>query len=174
MSGALKLLVAAVSAVAAAALLVVLYSGARHRALVSHCRNNLRHLGCVAARNIALVDPALSGRAFWQAVREAEYKTVKGDWKPLHPDPFLCPVFGKTHSQPQDPAAIDFRGPRKVREPFESTPRDEPLGADRLGNHADGGHVLYLDLSVRELPAVIRSAAGGDPEWSAAAAALTD
>jgi hypothetical protein len=174
MNGPLKVLVAAAVAVAAAALLVVLYAGARHRAQVSHCRNNLRHLGCIAARNGTLLDPEKAGRAFWQNVREVEYKTVKGDWKPLHPDPFLCPVLGKTHSQPQDPAAIDFRGPKKVREQFETTPKDEPLGADRLGNHADGGHVLYLDLSVRELPAVIRSPGGGDPEWSAAAAALTD
>jgi hypothetical protein len=174
MSGTLKILAAAAVAVAAAALLTVFYAGARHRALVSHCRNNLRHLGCIAARNGTLLDPALKGRAFWQAVREVEYKTVKGDWKPLKPDPFLCPVYGKTHSQPQDPAAIDFRGPKKVRERFEETPKDEPLGADRPGNHADGGHVLYLDLSVRELPAVIRAAEGADPEWSAAAGALTD
>lgn len=174
MSGAVKVLIAAAAAVAAAAILLVLAADARRRARVSHCRNNLRHLGCVAARNGSLLDPSRTGRAFWQAVREVEYRTVKGDWKPMNPDPFVCPVYGRTPSRPQDPASIDYRGPRKGRDRFEDTPKDEPLGADRPGNHASGGHVLYLDLSVREMPADVRPAGESDPAWAAADGALTD
>ena len=174
MSGPLRVLLAASAAVAAAAVLAALYVSARHRALVSHCRNNLRHMGGLAARNGALLDPSRTGRAFWQAVRELEYKTVKGEWRPLHPDPFICPVYGRTPSRPTDPLSIDYRGPKKVRERFEDTPKGEPLGADRPGNHGDGGHVLFLDLSVREMPAGVKAAGESDAAWAEAARVLTD
>jgi hypothetical protein len=134
----------------AAALLLVLYAGARRRGLEAHCRNNLRHLGGLAARNWNALDPALVGRGFWQGVREAQYRDVRGNWKAPDPDPFSCPAHGRTASRPDDPASIDYLGPRRVREEFRSTPKGEALGADRPGNHPGGGHVLRLDASVEE------------------------
>ncbi len=174
MSGLVRLLVAAAAMLAAGAVFLALYVNARHRARVSHCRNNLRHLGGVAARNAPLLDPSRSGRAFWQGVRELEYRTVRGEWRPMNPDPFVCPVLGTTVSRPEDPASIDYRGPVKVRERFEETLKDEPAGADRPGNHPDGGHVLYLDLSVREVPAEVRAAGASDPAWAEVGRFLTD
>jgi hypothetical protein len=47
---------------AVAALMVVLYAGARARGLETHCRNNLRHLGDLAARNWGGIDPQRTGR----------------------------------------------------------------------------------------------------------------
>jgi len=173
-SGAGKILGAAAAAVVAVSLLLILAARARQRGLMSHCRNNLRHLGVVAARNAALLDASCSGRAFWQRVRELEYRTVKGEWRPLRPDPFVCPVWGRTPSRPEDPSSIDYRGPRRPREKLEEIPRDEPLGADRPGNHADGGHVLFLDLSVREMPALVRPAGESEPAWKEADRFLAD
>lgn len=159
---------------AAVAVLVTLYAGARTRGLEAHCRNNLRHLGGLASRNWNGIDPQRTGRDFWQAVREAQYRDVRGKWQPINPDPFVCPVLGTTPSKAEDPACIDYRGPVRVREHLKDTPKTEPLGADRPGNHASGGHVLRLDTSVEERPRIIERAKDGDPAWAAAAAALKD
>lgn len=159
---------------AAAAVLVALYVGARNRGLEAYCRNNLRHLGGLASRNWNLLDPQRTGRDFWQAVREAQYKDVRGTWRPIDPDPFVCPVRGTTVSKVDDASTIDYRGPVKVREQLKDTPKAEPIGADRAGNHGSGGHVLRLDTSVEDLPRLIERAKDGDPAWAAAAAALKE
>ena len=92
----------------------------------------------------------------------------------MNPDPFVCPVHGKTESKPDDPSRIDYRGPRRL-------PKDpkafgaSPLGADRPGNHPDGGgHVLRLDGSVSALPPKVDRVAGGDALWAEADGALSD
>jgi hypothetical protein len=146
-----KLIVAGAAVAAAVALLVVLWVNSVHRARITHCRNNLRHLGSIAARNWQALDPQRTGRAFWQGVRETQYRTVKGEWKPMTPDPFVCPVLGTTNSKPEDPATIDYRGPAAVPDALKDLPQGL-LGADRPGNHPSGGHVLKLDLSVAETP----------------------
>ena len=161
-------------AVAAFAVLVALYAGARTRGLEAHCRNNLRHLGGLAARNWNSIDPQRSGRDFWQAVREAQYKDVRGKWQPIDPDPFVCPVLGTTVSKVDSAQTIDYRGPVKVREQLKDTPKTEPIGADRPGNHGSGGHVLRLDTSVDGLPRLIERVKDGDPAWSSASSALKD
>jgi hypothetical protein len=164
-------LIVALGVLVALAILVVLYSGARRRALLSHCRNNLRHMGGLAARNWNGLDPRKTGRAFWQQVREAQYKDVRGKWQPMVPDPFVCPVLGSTESRADDPKAIDYRGPRIVRDLLKETPKAEPLGADRAGNHPSGGHVLRLDTSVDEAVPLIDAA---DAQWREAEKALKD
>ncbi len=173
MGAAAKLAGAAVALAAAAALLLSLYAGARHRARLSHCRNNLRHIGSVAARNWSLLDPGRTGRGFWQSVRELEYRTVKGDWKAMKPDPFVCPVHGKTASLPADQGAIDYRGPRTVAEDWRTLAKTEPVGADRPGNHPSGGHVLFLDGSVKE-SAQVEAVAADDRFWKEAGRILSD
>jgi hypothetical protein len=170
-----KILLAAALALAAAfALLVVLFVGARTRGMEAYCRNNLRQLGDLAWRNRSAIDPQRTGRDFWQAVREAQYRDVRGKWQSITPDPFVCPVLGTTISRVDDPKTIDFRGPLKVREQFEQTPKAEPIGADRLGNHASGGHVLRLDTSVQDIPKLVDRVKDGDPLWGTAASTLKD
>jgi len=170
----MKLAAAGGALTAVLALLVSLYVGARSRGLEAHCRNNLRQLGDIAWRNRNAVDPERTGRDYWQAVREAQYRDVRGKWQPIDPDPFICPVHGSTASKTDDPHAIDYRGPAKVRERMKDTPKAEPLGADRPGNHSSGGFVLRLDTSVDEAPRLVERAKDGDPLWAAAAAALKD
>jgi hypothetical protein len=159
---------------AAASLLLVLYHHARMRGLESYCRNNLRHLGTIAWNNRRAVDPQRTGRDFWQAVREEQYRDLRGKWRPIEPDPFVCPVRGTTVSNPLNPQTIDYRGPVRVREDFEKTPKTEPIGADRPGNHPSGGHVLRIDGSVQDVPKIVERVKDGDPLWAAAAAALKD
>ena len=170
----MKLALAGGLLAASFALMLTLYVGARRRGLEAHCRNNLRHLGGLAARNWPSLDPNRTGRDFWQAVREAQYKDLRGKWQPMDPDPCVCPVLGTTVSKPEDARAIDYRGPAKVREQLKETPKAEPLGADRVGNHPSGGHVLRLDTSVEELPWLVERSQDGDAAWAAAAAALKD
>jgi hypothetical protein len=169
-----KLLVAAGAAVLALAVLVVLYFGARTRGAEAYCRNNLRHLGGLAVRNWNALDPERTGRDFWQAVREAQYRDVRGKWQPIAPDAFVCPVKGTTVSKVDDKATIDYRGPAKIREQLKDTPRTEPIGADREGNHASGGFVLRLDTSVDGIQRIIERAQGGEPAWAAAASSLKE
>ena len=166
--------VAAGVLLASVALLVALYSGSRARALEAHCRNNLRHLGGLAARNWNAIDPQRSGRDFWQAIREAQYRDVRGKWQPIEPDPFVCPVRGTTVSNATDAKTIDYRGPVKVREQLKDTPRGEPIGADRAGNHGSGGHVLRLDTSVEQFTPLIERVKEGDSSWQSAAGALKE
>jgi hypothetical protein len=169
-----KFAVAGVVLAAAVGVLVSLYHSARMRGREAHCRNNLRHLGGLASRNWTAIDPQRTGRDFWQAVREAQYRDVRGKWQPITPDPFVCPVLGTTVSRPDQKETIDYRGPARIRETLRETPRTEPIGADRIGNHASGGHVLRLDTSVEEIPRIVERAKDGDPAWAAAAAALKD
>ena len=170
----MKIIVLGGAFAAAAALLIALYAGARTRGLEAHCRNNLRHLGDLATRNWGGIDPQRSGRDFWQAVREAQYRDVRKKWQPIDPDPFVCPVHGTTVSKVDDARTIDYRGPAKVREQLRETPKAEPIGADRPGNHRSGGWVLRLDTSVEEIPRLIERDQDGGPLWQAAAAALKD
>lgn len=171
----MKFLVAAGAAgVLVLALLVVLFSAAKTRGAEAYCRNNLRHLGGLAVRNWNGIDPERTGRDFWQAVREAQYRDVRGKWQPVSPDAFVCPVKGTTVSKVDDKTTIDYRGPAKVRENLKDTPRTEPIGADRPGNHDSGGFVLRLDTSVDEIPRIVERAKDGDPLWAAAAASLKD
>jgi hypothetical protein len=162
-------------AVLLAALLAVLASGASSRGREAHCRNNLRQLGQIAAGNWdPLEPPAQTGRAFWQQVREAQYRDVKGKWRTMNPDPFVCPVHGKTESKPDDPSRIDYRGPRRpAKDPKEFSAR--PLGADRPGNHpGGGGYVLRLDGSTASLAPRVDAAGPGDPLWADADRELSD
>ena len=170
----MKLVAAGGALAAALAVLISLYVGARQRGLEAYCRNNLRHLGDLARRNWEFVDGQRTGRDFWQAIREAQYRDVRGKWQPIAPDPFVCPVHGTTVSRVDDPRAIDYRGPVRVRERLKDTPRAEPLGADRPGNHASGGYVLRMDTSVDDCPRLVDRATDADALWAAAAAALKD
>ena len=170
----MKIVLGAVLLAAATGVLVSLYVGSRTRGREAWCRNNLRHLGTLSWNNREQIDPSRTGRDFWQAVREAQFRDVRGKWRDINPDQFVCPVLATTVSKVEDARTIDYRGPVKVREQFRETPKDEPIGADRPGNHASGGFVLRLDTSVQDVPRLVERAKEGDPLWGAAAAALKD
>ena len=139
-----KPLAAAAGVVVPAPLLVALYAAASRRAKELHCRNNLRQIGAHAASNWGILDPQKTGRAFWQEVRIAQYRDVNGTWKPMNPDPFVCPVHGATKSDRERAEAIDYRGPRKVTEEAKAYGSAAPLGADRPGNHGGVSDVFLL------------------------------
>ncbi len=145
-----------------AAILVVLFVSARHRGKLHHCRNNLRFLGQIAQANQPLIDPERRGRAFWQEIREFQFKDVRGKWQPIDPDPFVCPVFGKTASDRESPEAIDYRGPNYNPTKFEE---NRPIAADREGNHPDSGLMLFYDTSVKNIPFRIERADGAATKW---------
>lgn len=170
----MKVALAGVVLAAATGVLVALYVNARARGVETHCRNNLRHLGGLAARNWNTIDPSRTGRDFWQAVREAQYRDVRGKWQPITPDPFICPARGSVSGQPEQKETIDYRGPAKVREQLRDMPKDEPIGADRADNHPSGGHVLRLDSSVDGAPRIVERLKKGDPGWTAAGSLLKD
>ena len=178
MSPFLKLAAGLIVVGGAVSVLAVLYVGARERGRVAHCRNNLRHLGILAVINWQELDPEETGREFWQGVRVVKYKNTLGQWRYPEYDPFTCPVLGRTATNVEDPAAIDYRGPRTIRDLLRDTPKDEPIGADRPGNHpGGGGHVLRFDTSVDESERVrelIDDAGAGDSLWSTADRVLTD
>ncbi len=174
MKGIAKLAAAAAVLAAVASLLLALYAGASMRGREAQCRNNLRQLGGLAANNWGQLDPSRTGRAFWQDVRVAQYRDINGRWQEIRPDPFVCPVHGRTVSSREDAAAIDYRGPRKISAELRDYGKARPLGADRPGNHGSGGWVLRLDTSVEAAPPAVDRLAGGDAGWAAAAADLTD
>ena len=178
MNPLVKLALGLVVIVGALSLLAVLYVGARERGKVSHCRNNLRHLGILAVINWQEIAPEETGRRFWQGVRVVKYRNTRGQWKYPDYDPFICPVLNRTSTNMEDSSAIDYRGPRTIREFLRDTPKEEPIGADRPGNHpGGGGHVLRIDTSVDESERVrelVEAAKAEDPIWSAADRVLTD
>jgi hypothetical protein len=187
MSGALKLGIAVTLAVAAVGLLFVAAAGARERGRISYCRNNLRKLGEMAFLKLGSEEgsPA-TGRKFWQEVRVENFTTVKAGketWVIRFGglNPFGCPVRGvqpidlselseaELERHMSNPGTIDFRGPN-LAPGLHSVRMARPLGADLPGNHPNGGgHVLLVDLSVREVREAVsfkefRDAAGADAE----------
>lgn len=170
----MKIVVLGAAVIAAGAVLISLYVGARTRGLETYCRNNLRQLGALAWNNRDQIDPRRSGRDFWQAVREAQYQDVRKKWQPIDPNPFVCPVHGTTASKVDDASTIDYRGPVTVREGFRSLPKTEPIGADRIGNHFSGGFVLRLDMSVDDVQKLIDREPGDGELWRLAATVLKD
>jgi hypothetical protein len=169
MGGALKLGIAVTLAAAGAGLLFVLAAGARERGRTSYCRNNLRKLGEWAAGRLDSGNPIdVTGRRFWQEIRFLNFTTVRGEevtWVVRFGglNPFGCPVRGvqpldlselskeNLERHLKDPATIDYRGPRRPSE-IASAKGPMVVGADLAGNHSGGrGHVLLMDLSVKEI-----------------------
>jgi hypothetical protein len=138
-------------------LLVVFYQ-ARYRGKLTHCRNNLLFLGVSAYTYMSSGDiPQGRGRGFWQDLREEFERGPDGSYILRNPDPYICPVLGKTVTDYSDPGAIDYRGPS--RNPAQYS-RWDPFGADRKGNHGEGWdrcHVLFVDLHAMTKSEVSRS-----------------
>lgn len=164
----LKLGLALALAAVVAGFLVIAAAGAKERGRMTYCRNNLRKLGEMAFSRMGGEEPITeTGRKFWQEVRVENFTTIKAGketWVTRFSglNPFGCPVRGVqpldlsalTQEELQrlmsDPATIDYRGPRIS--PGLSSKRPETVGGDLEGNHrGGGGHVLLVDLSIREV-----------------------
>jgi hypothetical protein len=79
---------------------------------------------------------------------------------PIDPVWFCCPEVGTPER-----GRIDYRGPAA---PLRSMGKDDPIAADRLGNHGpgSGGNVVLRNGAVKSVPET-------DPAWSRAAATTT-
>lgn len=157
--------------VAMASFLVVTISGARHRAKLTHCRNNLRKLGEDAAylmekdetmirlrlRQWAGAEVEPRGRNFWQAVRLVVYRQKLSNggegYKYVGVDMFDCPLNGLQPTNWDSIETIDYRGPAEPLLPMHvanGEVKDRVVGSDRPGNHASGGYVLFLSMEIRD------------------------
>lgn len=163
---------------AMASFLVVALTGARHRAHLTHCRNNLRRLGEDAAylmekeesmmrlrlqewsREQGRTEPvALRGRHFWQAVRLVVYRQKFPDkrvgYKYVGVDMFDCPLNGLVAANWDSLDTIDYRGPAEELLPGHveaGRVSNREIAADRDGNHGagQGGYALFLSMEIRD------------------------
>jgi len=170
--GALKVGLGVAVVAVVAALLLVAAAGARARGNLSYCRNNLRKLGEMAFQRLASEDMIeATGRKFWQQVRFDNFTSEKGGkttWfiKFGGLNPFGCPVRGvqplnlaalspeELERHMGDLSTIDYRGPNKA--PVGTGSGLQILGGDLKGNHPHGGHVLFIDLSIRDVREAIK------------------
>ncbi len=94
------------------------------------------------------------------------------EWNRTRIAAFVCPVYGKTAVDPEDPLAIDYLGPKALPETGE---KRFLIGADRPGNHpGSGGFVLFADISVKEQGSEAWPAAADSDLWRQAQAGLSD
>ena len=120
------------------------------------CRVNLTMIG------IAIRDGEMLSSPKWDAVgRGREFFASRDKWpcyQKMDFDP-CCPVKNTRRE-------IDYRGPAK---PFRDIRNDEPIAADRPGNHGPGkgGNVLLKTGQVHTV-------AENHPLWSAAAQSTSD
>ena len=120
------------------------------------CRVNLTMIG------IAIRDGELLSSPKWDAVgRGREFFASRDKWpsyQKMEFDP-CCPVRNTRRE-------IDYRGPAK---PFRDIRNDEPIAADRPGNHGPGkgGNVLLKTGQVYTVPE-------SHPHWAAAARTTSD
>jgi hypothetical protein len=130
-------------------ILILAAQGARYRGKLTQCKMNLIYLGKMATQIYKSGFEINSrGRMFWQSLRDLYEKGREG-YIIRHPDPYVCPVLGRTPTNYGDPDCIDYRGPSRD---LASYGRDDPIACDRKDNHGKGmyGFVLFLDLSVEE------------------------
>jgi hypothetical protein len=147
---------AGVVLVAVVGLLGASYASMRKHADAEMCGVNLRSIYIQMRSGEPVTSPkwapAGTGRAFLASYPE---------W-PTHQDRPLdlnCPVKGRS-------AEIDYRGPAR---PLHLMERDEPIVADRPGNHGpgNGGNVLLKS-------GALQTCTERDPLWAQAARSTSD
>jgi hypothetical protein len=146
----------AVLAVAGIALAGIRASGRRET-----CLWNLSRIGLV------VVGAEGHKSAGWDAIDPGRRFFLEfADWPgppsfPIDPRWFCCPVVA-----PADPGRIDYRGPAG---PIRRLDRNEPIVADKPGNHGsgEGGNVVLRS-------GMAKSVTASDPAWTRAAVSTTD
>src|SRR5688572_3175567 len=146
----------ALAGVAVLAIVVVSLAGLRRVDRRETCLWNLSRVGLAVIasepRAVEGWDRVGTGARFFQDFR---------DWPgpppfPIEPAWFCCPEVGRP-----SPGRIDYRGPAT---PLRALDRNEPIVADRPGNHGarEGGNVVLRNGSVMTV-------SEADPAWSRAA-----
>lgn len=116
----------------------------QRRSRVTACANNLAQLWKM--QNVYMSQyggrmkamPLETGGGFWLKLRDPKINLID----PAMAEIFLCPVHGEE-------GTLDYLGPRiHVGELNDG----DWVGADRPGNHPDGGNVLRKSGDVTELP----------------------
>jgi hypothetical protein len=124
-----------------------------------------------------LLPPEMEEEVFAKDCRESPCRNSKHlhEWSanvrrdPLHPDPFLCPVRGTTLTSLEDPTSVDYRGPANIPETLTGRIM---IGADRVGNHPDGGGFVIYAEGVSAY--TVEYAAGESSPWKQASTMLSD
>lgn len=148
----------AAAALAAAVLLLVLSAAKENRD--EQCRFHLMRmwnaLGAAENPSSREWDGQPTGRAFWD--RAAVWP---GGKIPLDRRELVCPLLDRTEAGP-GVEHIDYRGPaRSLRE----LRADDPVAADRAGNHPTRGNVLMRSGAIL---------AADDAAWARAAQTTSD
>ena len=152
----IALIVVAVVLIGFGAVVVVMMNSAQKRAASTSCANNLSQLWKL--QNVYMSQfggktkslPEETGSAFWLKLSKTQPPLVD----PATADVFICPVKG-------DGSKCDYLGPGS---PASSLPQDAIVGADKPGNHRDGGNVVrksgdvveHADPDFRKLTAELR------------------
>ena len=155
------LIVAGIIGVAVLAVAGIALAGIRASGRRETCLWNLSRIGLVVVgaegQKAAGWDNIDPGRKFF-----LEF----ADWPgpppfPIDPRWFCCPVVG-----PADPGRIDYRGPAA---PIRGLGRDEPIAADKPGNHGAGagGNVVFRS-------GMAKTVEESDPAWTRAAVTTTE
>ena len=128
-----------------AGLLLPAIANAKSRARVTSCASNLRMIWTLQMTYQAQFGgpeklmPVETGSAFWLKLTRTTPSLVD----PSEMEIFLCPVHDKSTI-----GACDYLGPSR---PVKTLPGGDPVGADRKGNHREGGNILRKSGDVLEL-----------------------
>ncbi len=145
MRGWWKAIAVAWVVVALGAIAVVAVFATRRNDRSDECRFRLMRmwnaLGAAETDRSSEWDRQPQGRAFWDRARDWPSARIPIDRRDL-----VCPVLGRT-----EPGAgldrIDYRGPASS---YRRLKFDDPIAADRPGNHPDRGNVLLKSGLIAE------------------------
>ncbi|MBI2901352.1 MAG: hypothetical protein HYY17_14300 [Planctomycetes bacterium] len=139
MKGWLHASLIAGAVVLVAALAVVLFLSTRRRDRRDECRFHLMRmhnaLAAAAPATAREWDHAPKGRAFWERSDDWPGARIPFDRRDL-----ACPVLDR-------PTGSDYRGPAAS---YRALGPDDPIAADRDGNHLERGNVLLKSGTIVE------------------------
>jgi type II secretory pathway pseudopilin PulG len=109
------------------------------------CANHLKQLHAMGHIYASLHRgrwPEETGAAFWTTFQRMNPPLLESDLNEI----YFCPIL----AQPGDLGQTDYRGPASNVNPGTA---DDPIGADKIGNHGEGygGNVLRKAGDVQEL-----------------------
>jgi len=143
------------------AILVIAINRARYRGKITECKRNLKALGTYINVNEKYTK---TGREFWlELLGKKELDKLAQNDKYI----LKCPLCGRVNGN-HTIQSVDYRGPKKDILNYK---KNEPIGADRIGNHGPGkgGNILLMDLSVHESNNLeVREEALGSKLWERA------
>jgi hypothetical protein len=127
------------------ALLVPAIADANARARITSCASNMRQIFVMQSTYALQFGgdnreyPTETGSAYWLKLT----RTTPPMIGPTELEVLLCPVHDKSA-----PGTCDYLGPSR---PYKALVPADPVGADRKGNHRDGGNIMKKSGDVLEL-----------------------